>query len=395
MCHQNILKAERKLWGIDRVMLTFNIMKRLLFVFGVFIAACVNAQSVTVVKNFHADVSEAVKQEVINALDSLIYKIGTGKLKIDDVEQNKGELTVSVLKDLQADINDSTSQKQLINMYPVVAGQYFISIAVITSNNSVPVLKKIINLIGNNKNGKMIFTLPLNYLTRLWKTRTVGNIIYHYPDAINIDRAKKFDRKNTLISTKLGLQPEGMNFYLCDSYQDILHLLGLGYDAELNGRVKDGYGVDGNCIFSVMHNEDFSHDSFHYYATKVRKFPRNSAAEEGIAYSWGNAYYTDEKGEMILQKDLVIQLRYFLQQHPQASLYDMFSKNPVVFNSMAKVRSVISGIICDEVERQKGVSGIIALINCGKGDDNYLATVNSLININKVNFDAAVKALLK
>lgn len=370
-------------------------MKKLLFIWGLFIAVSVKAQSVTVIKNLYADVPEAVKQQVINALDSLMYKIGSGKLNIDDVERDKGELTVSVLKDLQTDIKDSVSQKQLINMYPVAAGQYFISIAVIASNSSAPVLKKIINLIGGDKNGKITFTLPLNYLTRLWKTRTVGNVIYHYPDAINIDRAKKFDNKNTLISTKLGLQPEGMNFYLCNNYQEILHLLGLGYDAESNGRVKDGYGVDGNCIFSVMHNEDFSHDAFHYYAAMVRKAPRNSAVEEGIAYSWGNAYYTDEKGEMILQKDLVIQLRLFIQQHPQASLYDMFAKNPVIFNSMAKVRSVISGIICDEVERQKGISGIIVLLNCGKGDDNYLATVNSLININKANFDVAVKALLK
>ncbi|MDB5150319.1 MAG: hypothetical protein JWQ57_4339 [Mucilaginibacter sp.] len=388
-------KPTGRMRSIDPVMLTFNTMKKLLFVFLVFITACVNAQSVTVIKSLHADVPDAVKQQVVNALDSLVCKIGTGKLNINDVVQDKGELTVSVLKDLQADINDSTSQKQLINMYPVAAGQYFISIAVITTNSSAPALNKIINLIGNNKSGKITFTLPLNYLTRLWKTRTVGNIIYHYPDVINIGRAKKFDKKNTLIPTKLGVQPEVMDFYLCDNHQEIFQLLGLGYDAESNGRVRDGYGVDGNCIFSVMHNEDFSHDAFHYYAAKVRKAPRNSAAEEGIAYSWGNAYYTDEKGEMILQKDLVIQLKLFLQQHPQAGLYDLFTKNPVVFNSMAKVRSVISGIICDEVERQKGVPGIIALINCGKGDDNYLATVNSLININKANFDAAVKALLK
>ncbi|WP_154402435.1 hypothetical protein [Mucilaginibacter endophyticus] len=370
-------------------------MKKLLFVIGLFIAAQVNAQSVTVGKNIHTDIPGITKQQIINALDSLVYKIGAGKLNINDVEQDKGGLTVSILKDQQADINDTTSQKQLINMYPVALGQYFISMAVMSSSGPAPSLKKIINLIACDRGGKITFALPLNYLTRLWKIRKVGNIIYHYQDEINIDRAKKFNEKNTLISTKLGLQPEVLNFYLCNNYQEILPLLGLGYSAEANGNTRNGYGVDANCIFSVMHNEDFSHDLFHYYAAKVRKAPRNSAAEEGIAYSWGNAYYTDEKGEMILQKNLVIQLRLYLQQHPNASLYDMFSKNPTIFNSMAKVRSVISGVICDEVERQKGTSGIIALINCGKGDDNYLATVNSLININKTNFDTAVKALLK
>lgn len=370
-------------------------MKKLLFVFGLFIAAQINAQSVTVGKSIHTDIPDATKQQIINALDSLVYKTGAGRLSINDVDQDKGELTLSILKDQQADINDTTSQKQLINMYPVAPGQYFISVAIISSSGPAPLLKKIINLIASDRGGKISFALPLNYLTRSWKTRKVGNITYHYPDEINIDRAKKFDKKNTLISAKLGLQPEGMDFYLCNNYQEILPLLGLEYSAEANGNTRNGYGVDAKCIFSVMHNEDFSHDLFHYYAAKVRKVPRNSAAEEGIAYSWGNAYYTDEKGEMILQQDLVIQLRLYLQQHPNASLYDLFSKNPAVFNSMAKVRSVISGVICDEVERQKGTSGIIALINCGKGDDNYMAAVNSLININKTNFDTAVKALLK
>jgi hypothetical protein len=370
-------------------------MKKLLFVFGLFIATGVNAQSVIVNKNLHSEMPETVKLRIIRALDTLVYKIGSGKLNINDVEPDKAGLTVSVLKDLQADINDTASEKQLINMYPLTAGEYFITVAVVTNTGPSPVVKKIINLTGHDKEGAITFTLPLNYLTRFWKIKTVGNIIYHYPDEINLNRAKAFDKKNTLISGKLQLKPESLNFYLCSNYQEILPLLGLGYDSESNGRTKDGYGVDDGYIFSIMHNEDFSHDLFHYYAARVRKSPRNSAAEEGLAYSWGNAYYTDDKGEVILQKDLVIQLRLYLQQNPNVSLYDMFSKNPIVFNSMAKVRSVISGIICDEVERQKGLPGIIALINCGKGDDNFLATVDSLIHINKANFDDAVKALLK
>ena len=62
---------------------------------------------------------------------------------------------------------------------------------------------------------------------------------------------------------------------------------------------------------------------------------------------------------------------------------------------MAKVRSVIAGLIADEVEQKKGMPGIIALINCGKGDENYLSAIDTLIGINKVNFDTRVRVLLK
>jgi len=43
---------------------------------------------------------------------------------------------------------------------------------------------------------------------------------------------------------------------------------------------------------------------------------------------------------------------------------------------------------------KKGVMNI-TLINCDKGDNNYLPAVNSPINVNKTNFDTAVKPLLK
>ena len=88
-----------------------------------------------------------------------------------------------------------------------------------------------------------------------------------------------------------------LNFYLCDNYQEILQLLGFDYDLSANGTTRDGYGVISQSIFSVMHHEDFSHDIFHYYSGKVNeRSNRNWITEEGIAYSWGNVYYTDKNG---------------------------------------------------------------------------------------------------
>ena len=173
-----------------------------------------------------------------------------------------------------------------------------------------------------------------------------------------------------------------------------MRLVGYEYDSESAGIINESYGVEGNIIFSVMHNEDFSHDTFHYYASKIRTGARNSAAEEGIAYSWGNAYYADEHGEIITQKKMVKLLKAYLQLHPQASLLELFNKNPPIFDLQFKVKSIISSLICDEVERRKGIAGIKALINCGRGDDNYFTIVNEAVGINTTNFDTGVMDLL-
>src|SRR5262249_29403745 len=152
----------------------------------------------------------------------------------------------------------------------------------------------------------------------------------------------------------------------------VLQLLGYAYDWESNGRTRDGYGISSHTIFSIMHNEDFSHDAFHYYAAKVRAGgKRNSTAEEGLAYYWGNAYYTDPDGQMIDQPVLVKRLAQYIETNPSTSLWTLFNDNPKIYNDLAKeiaVKSVISGVLCEEVERQKGKEGVLALINCGAGD---------------------------
>ena len=290
--------------------------------------------------------------------------------------------------------NEHWYQPKLINLYALDSNRYFISVGFVNNTSTGISLRAVVNFVAAADSGKITFSVPAYYLTRNWRIIKVGNITYHYPDFINLQRAKAFDKNNSKIAGKLGLQPDKFDFYLCDNYQEVLRLLGFTYDSESVGIVNSGYGGGDGIIFSVMHNEDFSHDIFHNYASKVRSNVRNGAAEEGIAYSWGNAYYVDEHGEMITQKQLVPLLKVYLNQHPGTSLLELFNKNPKIFSLPAKVRSLIASLVSDEVERQKGIAGIKALINCGKGDESYFTVINQLIGINTLNFEVRVKKLV-
>ena len=124
---------------------------------------------------------------------------------------------------------------------------------------------------------------------------------------------------------------------------------------------------------------------------------RNAAAEEGLAYSWGNAYYTDSSGRMITQAQLVAALRRYLEAHPGVSPWTLFNENPKILTAFApelSVRSVISGLLCEEVWRRKGFEGIKALLNAGPGDPNYLNVMEDLIQVNKDNFDTTTRSLV-
>ena len=342
------------------------------------------------------------------SLESLFAEMNQGKINEDILTPERAELTKSQLQGLvkYESKKDSTAakiqDKQLINVYPISTNKYFLSLSYINENStSNPILFYTINLIATKANERFTFSVPINYLTRYWKTETIGNITYHFRDKINKERAELFDRKNTLIANKLGVSPEKFNFYMCDNFQEILKLQGLEYSANANGQYRDGYGPDANTIFSTMNNEDFSHDVFHYYSGKINKREnRNWITEEGVAYAWGNAFYTDEDGEMITFKRLVNELKKYLTEKPNTNLFELFSNNIKIFNHIApeiSVRSTISGIIASEVEKKKGKDGILALINAGSQDrmESYLKLTNELIEVNKDNFNSKVDKLIK
>lgn len=350
------------------------------------------------------DADKNAKDNILKSLDTLFSQIDNGKLDTNSINKDNYKLTIATLTSIKGNENsdkDSIAdfyKRQLINLYPISTTEYFISNAYLGNKaNEAPILKTVFNLIAKSENGKFTFSLPISYLTKTWKTKIVGNVTYHFSDNMNLKRAKLFDRKNISIATKLNLKPEKFDFYLCDNYQEILHLLGYEYDLESNGKTREGYGVDANTIFSIMHNEDFSHDLFHYYSAKVRANKRNATAEEGIAYSWGNTYWAKQNGEIVTQRELILSLKKYLQDNPKTSLLDLFDNKPKIFNDLAKevsIKSALSSLICDEIEKQKGVEGIKTLLNCSNGDDNYFKCIDGLVQINRTNFDKEVMKLV-
>ena len=342
------------------------------------------------------EVSTWIQNRVIVSLDSFLNRIEQQRIDSNDVTGADAQLSLSMFSSMKYRIWGADSdrlqiaQPTILKLYPLQDSIYYCSLAFVRNGH----VREILTILICFNVGRTAFAIPLSYFTRTWKLKRVGLTTYHYADHINLNRASLFDRKNRLMAKKLGLSPEKFDFYLCDSYQDILDLLGCSYDSASAGNIEDGYGVDEGTIFSIRHNEDFSHDLFHYYSAKFRHNKRNSAADEGVAYSWGNPYYTDKKGAIISRHELVAELKDYLEHHPEISFLTLFEKNPMIFPSKAKVRSLLSSLICDDIERRAGVKGIRELIDCGSGDENYFRITGKLTGITTENFNQEMQALL-
>ncbi len=353
---------------------------------------------------------DSVSQSLIQHVDNLFYQIARGSIDSSYVQMQNAALTKAILTELRGIENEGDSlpnhyHKQLLRFYPIANNTYSISIGFLSneSGQAIPVLKTIFNLIATHEKNVVRFSLPLSYLTRNWKSTKIGKTTYVYKDTIQLKRAHIFNKKNHLISRKMNIPTESFKFYMCENYQEISRLLGYEYALETATTYRDGYGVQQGYIFSIMNNEDFSHDVFHYYSGKINDFKnRNWLAEEGTASSWGNAYYTDKNGEMIELEHLVFALKTYLKNNKEADLLHLFTENPKIFDHIApelSIRSVIAGVLSNEIERSVGIKGIHRILNSRKTEsvldyDNYFRTLNTLIGINKSNFNRRLKDLL-
>ena len=339
---------------------------------------------------------------ILGQIDSLLSDIQKGKIRTALISTEDSTLNRSIFMSIRSLLNGKelvSNNIDLINLYKIGPYKYWATIAF--TNKSVlnkSRIKLIFSIIIDwNIKDEISFSTPLRYLTKDWKIKRIKNIHYYYLGNFKRRNAVFFAKKNKQISELLGTKRENFNFYLCYNYQDILSLLGYTYDESSFGIIRDGYGVDSHTIFSIMHNEDFSHDLLHYYSAKIRTKTRNSLADEGFAYLLGNAYYTNSQGEMINYKDLIKQFKNFLIKNPDSTISKLFKSNSHIFPEMASEisgRSLIAAIMCDMVLYKKGKIGVRKLLNCGSGDDNFFNALNDLVNVDENNYTSAVQNYL-
>lgn len=343
------------------------------------------------------EVTDSLKQNIFNSLD-FMFKDMKLKGMSNFIDKRNEEITYNLINSVSSiEYYNPNVTKQIINAYEIGKNEYLLKIAYIDCNENSRI-HAIISIMAKLYDELVTFSSPISHLTSNWTSKQQGTITYYYNSFFNDEVAKNFNKNNSNISSKLGVPVEKLNFYKCYSYQEALTLIGIDFLLKSNGKVQLSK-IIGNTIITGLNSEDFSHDIFHFYSAKLfERKNRNWIAEEGIAYSWGNAYYTDSNGKMIERDQLISLLKIYLKENPQESLLELFQNKTKIFNEVSpyvSVRSTISSLICDEVQRKKDIEGLKVLINSGKGEANFFNAIDNLLGINKNNFDKELEKLLE
>lgn len=358
-------------------------------------------QNFTLQDKLFTEMPDSVKKGIIHSLDKLFSDINQNKISPDLLDKEDIEFNTNYFKYNFDSLlkSDSTTQTlpQIINFYKLTGSDKFI-IQLVKYKSDNFAIDYIHTLVTKSDNGKYVFSSPLSIRTQSWKTKKIGDLTFHYPTTLNEEQAINFNEKNKVIASKLGVQVRPFQVYICNTYQEALHLIGIDYESSSNGYTNSGYIIDPLTLFTVKGNTDFSHDVVHIYAGEVRG-KRNRTAEEGLAYLWGDAYHANADGYVPDLKVLIKGLQIYLNKHPEEMLLNIFTGDSRIYDKdkygrAASSKSVISGVICNEIERVKGTKAIIELLNCGPGDDNYFNSIGKLIGINHTNFNEKVLPLI-
>ena len=347
----------------------------------------------------YSSLSEPLTDQIIHSFDKLLVSINNQQLDTTLIDSENADLNRNFFRYLNGiegkDTIPNYFQATLINLYPIEDNQYLLTISY-TKNDEIG---RILTFLAKENNGNIVFANPLHYNTKLWKTTTIGTITYFFQDTIDTKRAELFDRKNHSIAQKLNLPVRNWDMYMCRNFQETMQIQGYVYEYLKNGKFNSGSIMDPKTLFSCMNDEDFSHDALHIYASEIRGKERNANAECGLAYYWGNAYHTGIVGKAPDLEELIPALQQYLLSHKDVKLLELFEKSPNVLAEYGypwpvNVNRVIAGVICREIEKQKGTEGIIELLKCGRGNDNLFKATEKLIGINRNNFEEEVYKLI-
>jgi hypothetical protein len=296
--------------------------------------------------------------------------------------------------------NNHFYKPYLTNVVQKNDSTFFIQLSFIGTADSISIPRANFEFIGKVSHSKEFsFSSPISSNTEYWKVKKIGKINFHFKNELNIPIATDFSKYVSLFDTKLGSNNKLMEYYCCNDATEALQILGITYKFDYNGRndisLSHSYENtsvivtnDGGDNFNSFDPHDLWHDRLH---NVISVSLINKPIDEGCAYLYGGSWG-------LSWKEIYKMFTERVSKNRQTNWLDMYLYN--FGDSQEKhliVGYVINALIVQKLEKEKGFDAVVEFLKCGKyekSNENYFATLNKLIGINKANFNTEVWKLI-
>jgi hypothetical protein len=291
----------------------------------------------------------------------------------------------------------------LTNVVALEGDQFRIQFAYMGQRDTVPELRACCTVMAKQKDGKFFFFSPLKEYTGDWKTRTIGNCVFHYKKEINKKKAAEYQKRVAFYDSKLTGSPQAIDFYCCGGFAEASRLVGLDYKLDYNSwaySAYSGFAADRTVVVCGEKWVDgFSdwdpHDTWHDRLSQILHSPTiNRPVDEACAYLYGGSW------RVYSPEEILRRFREYAASHPDADWVALY-KDGVDFvpgPKILKISYAINALIVERLENEKGFSAVLELLNCGKkekGDANYFAVIKRLTGVDEPQYNQFVWKLIR
>ena len=262
-----------------------------------------------------------------------------------------------------------------------------------------PVLRACCTLLASRGEGnRWLMSSLLEENTEKWKTKKIGNCVFHYKDVLNARKAAAFARQIGSYDKRLHVVGAGLDFYTCDNLLEATRLVGEDYRVDYDGlryyELSEDYGNRTVVVSGEKRADGFNswdtHDWWH--ARLHRVIPTATIyrpVDEGMAYLYGGSW------RVYSWKDVLERFKGYAAAHPDADWLALYKGgvNYVAEAHNLKVSYVINALIVQRL----GFDAALPLVTCGPkqdGDLNYFAALKKVTGVDEAGFNAYVADLL-
>ena len=290
----------------------------------------------------------------------------------------------------------------LTNVVPLNETDYLIQCSYLGINETTPVLRDSFTMLGAKDENQFHFSSPLRQNSLSWKTEVLGNTTFHFKGSFNSVNAKTYLNKIAEYDKKLRAPNQPTDFYCCDTFHEVLQLIGVDYKSDYNGyshNTLSAFENDTNLVIDGTVTSDFAnfdpHDLWHDRLHKVLSPDIiNRPVDEGCAYLYGGSWGLSWKE--ILQKFKAYAAANekpdWLALYNESRNFDEKATHPL------RADFAINALLVQKIEREKGFSAVMEMLSCGKKETdnaNYFKALEKITGISKTSFSSSIVRLIK
>jgi hypothetical protein len=231
--------------------------------------------------------------------------------------------------------------------------------------------------IKENNQWRLINSLPV--ITASWNKKTVGKITFIYPNShiFNLDLALKANEFcNRLKEEYKFTDYEPFEYYITNSGDELGRLL--NFDFFFAGYTT-GMGLnEKRILFSGFGTEYYPHEFVHLI---LPKFDRLGLIEEGFAtWKGGQGGKSFEESSRIFANELA--------KNDTITFSDILNKK---WGWQYAAYYTTGAILCNLAYEKGGVDLVIKILQVPKGNDNAIANLSQIFDINESDFSSFVR----